>query len=74
MPHAIVIAAALIAGALLVRSAWTQNSYTAPFTTGIVVSSCSAVTPPYSSGLFTYAAKTQAPITLNPGGEVCVSQ
>lgn len=73
LPHAIVIAAAMIAAAILMREAVSQ-SQTTTFATGIVVSSCSAVTPPYSSGLWTYQAKTQAPITMNPGGEICVSQ
>jgi hypothetical protein len=72
MSRAIIIAGALIAAAILIREGWTQATVT-PFTTGIVTTACSATVPPFTTGKFNYAVGSQAPITLNPGGQVCTS-
>ena len=73
MPRAIIISGLLIAAAILIRQGIAQST-TTPFTTGIVTTACSATIPPFSSGQWTYAVGTQAPVTLNAGGEICVSQ
>jgi 1,4-dihydroxy-2-naphthoate octaprenyltransferase len=56
MPHAVVIAAALISVAILAREAWTQQNST-PFTVGVVVTTCG--TPPW-----TYTVGSTQPITI----------
>jgi hypothetical protein len=73
MSHAIVIAAALLAVAIIASSAWTQP-YSTPLMTGIVVSTCTQATSPAAGTQWTYAAGTQAPITLLATGQICVNQ
>jgi hypothetical protein len=69
MPHAIVIAAALIAAAIIASSAWTQP-YSTPLTTGIVVTTCGTPGPAVGTQ-WTYTAGTQAPLTLDTTGVLC---
>jgi hypothetical protein len=68
------MAAALIAGALVVRPAWTQST-TTTFATAYVVTTCG--TPPTMNTAgngFSYTADHQAPLTMNTGGALCVNQ
>jgi hypothetical protein len=74
MSRAIIIAAALIAAAIVIRAGWTQGTQITPTTVGVVTAACSATVPPFTSGKFNYAVGSVAPITLNAGGEICVSQ
>jgi hypothetical protein len=72
-PHAFVIGAALIAAAILARTAWSQAT-TIPLTLAYVVTTCgTAPTVPASTG-WAYSNGNVAPLTMNPVGEICVSQ
>ena len=70
LPHAIVIAAALIASAIIVHDAFSQAT-TTPYMTGVVVTACG--TPPsFPSGTgFAYTAGSQAPFTMDTTGKIC---
>lgn len=70
MPHALVIAAALVAAAILARSAWSTLP-TSSMAMGIVVAACGT---PVTSAMFPYTNATQNPLTLDPGGELCVNK
>jgi hypothetical protein len=71
--RSIVIAAALIAFAILADGLRAQSTTTA-FSTAYVVATCG--TPPTLSvgtGM-SYTANSQAPLTMNTGGSLCVNQ
>lgn len=70
MPHALVIAAALVAAAILARSAWSTLP-TSSMSTAIVVTTCGT---PVTSAMWPYTNGTQAPLTVNTGGALCVDQ
>ena len=67
LSRAIIIAGALIASAILIREGWSQAT-TSPFSTGIVVTACG--TAPVGTR-WTYAAGSQAPLTLDITGVLC---
>lgn len=67
MRHSIVIAAALIAGAILAHTAWTQSTTTS-FATAIVVTACGT---PVTSAMWPYTNGTQAPLTMDTTGSLC---
>jgi hypothetical protein len=72
MGRAVIIAGALIAGAILVRTAWTQPT-TIPLTLGYVVAACG--TPPTLNAAtgWSYTNNSVAPITIDITGKLCTS-
>lgn len=73
MGPAVIIAAALIAGGILARNGWSQATTAAPVVAYVVTTCGTAPTVPAASG-WKYAAGFWAPLTMNPTGEICVSQ
>ncbi len=73
LSYAIVVAAALLAGAILAHQAWSQAT-TIPLTIGYVVTTCGTPpTVPASTG-WAYTNGSAAPITMNTAGALCVNQ
>jgi hypothetical protein len=73
MPHAIVIAAALIAAALLAQVGRTQST-TTPFSTAWVVGTCGTAPTLNPATGMAYLSSNQAPLTINTSGQLCVNQ
>lgn len=73
MPRAIVIAAAMLAGAIMASTAWTQST-TTPFSTAWTVASCGTPPTVTAASGWSYVANHQAPLTMTTGGALCVNQ
>jgi hypothetical protein len=73
MATALVIAAALLAGAIMADRAFSQATTAAPVVAYVVATCGTAPTVPAASG-WHYAAGFWAPLTMNPGGAICVNQ
>ena len=73
----IIIAGALIAAAILARSAWTQGAggTTYPPVLAYVVATCGTAPTVNTAGTgWQYAANSLAPLTMNVSGSLCVNQ
>ena len=70
---AIVVAAALIAGAIVAGRAFSQST-TTDFATGLVVTTCGTAPTLPGSSPWSYVTGHQAPLTMSTGGALCVNQ
>ena len=70
---AIVVAAALLAGAVLANRAFSQATTAAPVVAYVVATCGTPPTVSTASG-WKYSAGFWAPLTMNPGGAICVNQ
>ena len=73
MPHAILIAAAMIVGGILARQGWSQATTAAPVVAYVVATCGTAPTVSAASG-WKYTAGFWAPLTMDAGGSLCVNQ